>query len=380
VSKKKDGLAIPGGFIIMFLLVGCNSNPAQITVMSTIESLMPTSTKTLPSSLVYTPTEITIDTQSPYSTKTPIQSSLLKGAWHKYTTADGACTDSPVFIGAGFIGMGTTTFCSFSDERWGSSTVPQGTRATAANVFPPGGGWEVATDVGVCYRAVDEWGCTTQPEDFPNGFPYETVRGLKPLGEQPVYMLKDVVIFRKTIYNIPEIVGEADAIPTGIAISSWIYAEGYLPPEIWVGTNEYGIVVIQPDTGNITRYTTDDGLPSNTIRDISTEDCPKNCDFRDVWVATDQGMAHWDNSKWETYTTESGLPSNDVRGVASRQRNTVWAATAGGAAYFDGDDWIIYTHDSGLPEGDITGVIVRNKDIEFSTLSSGLLVFTVQNT
>ena len=191
-------------------------------------------------------------------------------------------------------------------------------------------------------------------------------------------MLTDSVVFSSTTYPISEIVGDAQARPTWISVSGEDFG-GYSPtPEIWVGTNGHGVVVIQPGTGNIRRYTTADGLPSNTIRDVEAEHCPKFCDFRDVWIATNGGVGHWDGTSWTAYTVANGLPSDDVRGVAFVQRNVVWAATAHGAAYFDGRTWQAFTSADGLPVEDLQGVIWRNFNVWFNTLGQGLVTFKVQ--
>lgn len=370
-------LALSRLFVALSLISACGSKAAQPQNTPSVESDTFTPTITPPPSPVPLPTETTWNTQPPNSTETPVSASQLQGVWHRYSTADGSFPDWPLFIGNSFIGTGTTKLYIYrGDNSWLVMVVPQGTRVTAANIFPPDGGWEVATDVGVCsYGGPQGWECQTQAD----GFPYEGIRALVPLSTEPVYMLKNTVVFNNSIYSLPEIVGAAGAIPTWIAVSGEYTGKGFLPPEIWIGTNGYGIVVIQPGTGNIVRYTTLDGLPGNVIRDINTEYCPKYCYFRDVWVATDKGIGHWDGAHWVTYTTANGLPSNDVRGVSSGQRNTVWVATAGGAAYINGNYWQIYNHDNGLPEGDLNGVLWQSDEIMFSTRGSGLLVFTLLN-
>ena len=378
MKKNFPSLTVVGLVLISVLAACVSSTPAVAPHVLTslppspMPSAMPSSPVPPPTLL---PSVVPVFTQPPYSTPTPVPVSQLQGEWNRYTTADGFCSDSPVLFGRTLIGTGTTTLCFFGKGEWSSIVAPQGTVVTSARSFPPGGGLEVATDVGICYRAFQEWRCETQAD----GFPYKGVREIANINEVPVYMLADSVVFRENIYRIPEIVGAVEAIPTRIAISDGYYGEKYLPREIWVGTNGYGIVVIRPDTGAITRYTTQDGLPGDEIRDISTEHCPRYCDYRDVWVATDQGIAHWDGSIWKTYRVEDGLPSNDVRGVSSWWRNLVWTATEAGAAYFDGQSWKVYNHENGFPEGDLTGVVWFGDEIMFSTRNSGLLVFTVNN-
>lgn len=330
--------------------------------------------------LVNTPTSAPTSTETPlllltpmpsYFVPTPIPASQMRGEWRLITSAEGLCTDTPLFIGSDFIGTGTTKICYFTGDRWVTVDVPQGSRVNAANRFPPGGGWEVATDVGICAFPFGEWKCQTTAERFP----YAEIKSLDPFG---VYMLTDTVACRPELYRIPDIMGDAAARPTWISVSGEFFGEGYLTPEIWIGTNGYGVVVVQPATKNIKRYTSADGLPSNTVRDVETEGCPKFCDFRDVWIATDGGVGHWDGTRWTAYTTADGLPANDVRGVAPIQRNVVWAATAKGAAYFDGQAWQAFTLVDGLPVEDLQGVTGGHGGIWFNTLGHGLVMFILQ--
>ncbi len=313
--------------------------------------------------------------QTPYYTVTPIPAGQLHGEWRNITTADGLCTNTPLFIGSNFIGTGTTQMCYLGDNGWITVQVPQGTRVTAANRFPPGGGWEVATDNGHCDVPSGEWEC----QSVAAGFPYSNIKAIVPLVSQSVYMLTDSVVFSSTTYRISEIVGDAQARPTWISVSGGFFGSDFPTPEIWVGTNGSGVVVIQPATGNIRRYTTADGLPSNTIRDVeAAERCPKFCDFRDIWIATDGGVGHWDGTAWTAYTVANGLPSNDVRGVSPVQRGVVWAATASGAAYFDGQAWRAFTRADGLPFDDLQGVTGGGDSMWFNTLGHGLVTFKIQ--
>jgi len=352
-------------------------SPVQTPTTRATEPATPT--PTLPPTATPEPTEadsVVTPTLLRYVTSTPIPASQMRGEWRRITTADGLCTDWPVFIGVWYIGTGTTTVCystkPVDETTWPTRTVPLGTRVTAVDKFPPGGGEMYATDAGVCWYNGYGWECQTLVE----GYPYEDIRRIDHIVADPVLMLADAVAYHKEVYSIPEIVGIGDARPTWIAVS------GEMPyglvPEIWVGTSGYGIVVIQPDTGAMVRHTASEGLPGNLIRDISAESCPKYCDFRDVWVATDNGVGHWDGQRWIAYTTADGLPSNDVRGVASSQKDTVWAATGNGAAYFDGQSWRSFTHADGLPEGDLSGVKFGEGGIWFSTRGNGLLVFAIQ--
>jgi hypothetical protein len=386
MNKMHNSISILLGLVLLIILAGCNSPepvpsamPVQMVTPQPVETGIATST-TPPKA---TPTEAIRPTATPdpatptpipaHSMRTPIPASRMQGEWHRITTADGLCTDWPLFIGVWYIGTGTTTVCysteSVDETTWLTRTVPLGTRVTAVDKFPPGGGEMYATDAGVCWYDGVDWRCQTLAE----GYPYDNIRRIAGIETEPVLMLTDAIVYNEQVYRIAELVGTGDAHPTWIATSAWnqrlVPGELSFNPEVWVGTNGYGIVLISLEAGTITRYTIADGLPSDVVRDIDVG--------ADIWVATGNGVGRWDGEHWTAYSTADGLPSNDVRGVAAYQ-DTVWAATAGGAAYFDGQSWQAFTHDNGLPEGDLNGVLCRGDEIWFSTRGSGLLVFVIQ--
>ncbi len=308
----------------------------------------------------------------------------VEGEWKHLTRADGFCADRPYLIGYWYIGTQDTTVCypqcpdsqssCRSDEAiWATWTMPIGKRATSAAKFPPGGGLEIATDQGVCFYEPGtgpndpKWRCQTPA----NGFPYKNVRGLSHLGTEPVYRLTDTVAYAGTTYSIPKLTDKDDARTTWLAVSG----DDAPFPLIWVGTNNSGVVVIDPRGNSSWRYTTANGLPSDAIRDVCTEPCGKFCDLKPVWVATDKGVARWNGQQWASYDMTDGLPSNDVRGVSSGGTNTVWITTAAGAAYFNGFSWQVFTPANGLPEGDLSGVLVQYEEVWFSTKGNGLIIF-----
>lgn len=397
MNKMRNLISALLGLAVLAALAGCSGpepvhsdSPVQTPTPQPAETDTPTPTPQPPTATPR-PTETPVmatPTQTPYITSTPIPASQMQGEWRRITTADGLCTDWPVFIGHWYIGTSTTTICSLprsiDEAAWDTMSIPQGTRVTAAVKFPPGGGLGIATDEGVCRDIswlTEErpsgpvWECLAAEEGVPTG-----IRRMVSLAGKPVYMLADSVMYENQTYNIPEMVDNEDAHPTWIAVSGEFRPRPSSRVEIWIGTDGYGIIVVHPDTGAIERHTTSDGLPGNSIRDINTAGENYHYGYQYVWVATDNGLGYWDGESWITYTTEDGLPSNDVRGVASGggRRNIIWVATGGGVAYFDGQSWRAFTHEEGLPEGDLNGVKFSGDKIWFSTRGSGLLVFVIQ--
>ncbi|GAB4580711.1 MAG: hypothetical protein Fur0022_34530 [Anaerolineales bacterium] len=62
-----------------------------------------------------------------------------------------------------------------------------------------------------------------------------------------------------------------------------------------------------------------------------------------LWVSTENGVGLYDwEGNWTRYTTENGLPSNFVTGLFFDWNNVLIAATENGAAWFDGSSFIPY--------------------------------------
>lgn len=83
---------------------------------------------------------------------------------------------------------------------------------------------------------------------------------------------------------------------------------------VWVGTSD-GIVSMQPEQGlqAITRYTTDDGLPSNEIHAIR-EDA-----LGSLWISTNYGITRFDleNRTFINYYSGDGLQGNEFTGAVA---------------------------------------------------------------
>lgn len=66
------------------------------------------------------------------------------------------------------------------------------------------------------------------------------------------------------------------------------------------------------------KYTTENGLPSNTVYKL----------FQDsrglVWIATDAGVCNFDGSTFEVFTKEDGLPSSDILDIAEDKQGRIW--------------------------------------------------------
>jgi len=74
---------------------------------------------------------------------------------------------------------------------------------------------------------------------------------------------------------------------------------------LWVGTQEGGLLLFDRATGQYKRFTTTDGLPSNTILQILEDD------HGNLWMSTYNGISEWlrENGKFRNFSTSDGLQS-----------------------------------------------------------------------
>jgi signal transduction histidine kinase/DNA-binding response OmpR family regulator/ligand-binding sensor domain-containing protein len=91
----------------------------------------------------------------------------------------------------------------------------------------------------------------------------------------------------------------------------------YSRENLWVGSRYYGL--FRFDGNEWTRYTTIDGLPSNTIISVFEENA------QSVWVVTDKDIARYDGSRWhsEIFSSELRIPREGGE-ILADQDGTVW--------------------------------------------------------
>ncbi len=357
----------PWGIIslsLIVLLAACNpaEHPAapEVVTASSVpyETVVSGSTPTPSPTSTSEPTAL--HTSSPALTPLPTPTiAVVSGYWIQNTTREGLCTDSPRFIEFGawqgnFIAGSGATVCSTRAIvprvecgcggdcprkllSWHTINVPNVTHISSGAYVPlesdreqwncyslPG----FAGSNGLCVLNIEErWQCFT----LADGLPFDDIRAYGIVQETGVewFMSRDSIASRglqhDQFYSIPTLLDDP-----GVRLT-WLAVPRSANESVWIGTNGRGLLRIRPETQQITRYTTADGLPDDEIRDVQA------CGFNCVWVATPQGIGRW-NGYWTTYTTHDGLPSDDVYGISfspgENSNSDVWAATAAGPAFF----------------------------------------------
>jgi ligand-binding sensor domain-containing protein/serine phosphatase RsbU (regulator of sigma subunit) len=98
---------------------------------------------------------------------------------------------------------------------------------------------------------------------------------------------------------------------------------------LWFGTNNGGLT--RYSHGKFKTFTTDEGLPSNTITAI-IEDHEKS-----LWIGTRQGLVQRKDGKFKTFTTQDGLSNREITSLYLGADQTLWIGTARGlTAYKNG--------------------------------------------
>ncbi len=85
---------------------------------------------------------------------------------------------------------------------------------------------------------------------------------------------------------------------------------------IWLATNGSGLVRIE--NGSARRFSTRDGLPSDTIDRVVA--CPDDT----LWLCTPAGLSRFDRDAFHNFTMADGLASNDVRAVCEAPDGRTW--------------------------------------------------------
>lgn len=118
------------------------------------------------------------------------------------------------------------------------------------------------------------------------------------------------------------------------------------------------------------QVTTDDGLPSNTIRSI----CRPQGGY--TWIGTDGGVVRWDGQR-TVFSKKQGLPSNKVYALAEGNAGDMWVGTYdGGLCLMRGDKVIrVFTSHDGLASNYLSALYYsRNQEQLFVGTRQGLSV------
>ncbi|HEX3684169.1 MAG TPA: two-component regulator propeller domain-containing protein [Bryobacteraceae bacterium] len=119
---------------------------------------------------------------------------------------------------------------------------------------------------------------------------------------------------------------------------------------LWVGSLGGGVAKIAPG-GAITRYTTAQGLPGDSVFCLASDSRGA------VWICTNQGLARFQNGRFRVFTTADGLPSNGIRATCEASDGTRWVAGLDfGLSRWNGSRFATYSDSRVSPRDNITAL------------------------
>lgn len=109
----------------------------------------------------------------------------------------------------------------------------------------------------------------------------------------------------------------------------------------WLATNGRGLIKWSRPRNGFTEWTVEDGLSSNVLHAILTDD------FGSLWISSDYGLMRFrkENEKITTYTTKNGIPSVEFNRISYHNAPS-------GHLYFGGINGLIGFHPSKVPFDD----------------------------
>ncbi len=135
--------------------------------------------------------------------------------------------------------------------------------------------------------------------------------------------------------------------------------------QIWVGTVNQGLAVVENDSLVLSISTATHPLGNDAIKNIFHDRKKQN-----VWVATNNGVtkisniSNLDSLKFTIYNTFDGLVSNEATDVLVDNNGTVWIATKSGLSYFNEND---FKQEIAPPNIFLSNVQILNKDTSLHT-------------
>ena len=119
---------------------------------------------------------------------------------------------------------------------------------------------------------------------------------------------------------------------------------------LWVGTTGDGLYRVRK--GQLTRWTTQDGLPSRAVRAMVDDG------QGGLWLGTPRGLVHFRERPLVVYTTANGLRSDRVMALYQEPGGPLWVGTSrGGLARFEDGRFTSYGPEQGLCDNQVLAIL-----------------------
>lgn len=155
----------------------------------------------------------------------------------------------------------------------------------------------------------------------------------------------------------------------GIGHDSVYSIEGGTDDEVWVGRKNGGITRLDFSAGKVQAktYTRQDGLAQNSVYSIYA--APDGS----LWAGTlFAGLSQFRNGSWHTFTTNDGLPSNTISAITGNIQGDVFVGTPDGLGVLAGGRWTSYAAEQGLPPGEIRSLLLDSAGMLWIGTTKGI--------
>jgi signal transduction histidine kinase/ligand-binding sensor domain-containing protein len=122
---------------------------------------------------------------------------------------------------------------------------------------------------------------------------------------------------------------------------------------VWAGTLGGGLSWLRGNTWHT--FTTQDGLPSNTISAITGSPAAG-----EIFVGTPDGLGVFKNGGWTAYTARDGLPPGPMESLFLDDANTLWMGTTKGISFLRGGAVHVPLRAPTAIYGEIVGIAERS--------------------
>lgn len=132
---------------------------------------------------------------------------------------------------------------------------------------------------------------------------------------------------------------------------------------IWIGTNTDG--VFRYDYSKLTHFTVKKGLPSEVIRSFYQDDQER------LWVATESGVAYFENSKWIKFEDPEKKINEGVLSIAQSADGLFWFGTQG-SGLISYDQKVFKYHENAVVDPYIFSLKTIGNTLYIGTTSEGV--------
>ena len=167
--------------------------------------------------------------------------------------------------------------------------------------------------------------------------------------------------------------GQVQGIEAAILKRADIYSITGNKDEIWVGTQQHGLMQFRYTDGirDVRTYTHSGGLAEDSVYAVYQA--------RDGTVLAGTltgGVSRFKDGRFVTYTTADGLASNTISSILETRDGAIWFATPNGLTSLSDNKWTTYTVRDGMPSETVNCLLEDSSGVLWIGTSAGLALLS----